>query len=52
MPQTELEHDLLHNVREGAQQFLLSQGCSLQLLDEELKLPPPLVPPMPVHSHR
>lgn len=45
-----MEHDLLQNVTERVELFLLPQGCSIQFLNEETKLPPPLFPPSLFHS--
>lgn len=51
LSQPEMEHDLLHNVTHAAQQFLLSQQrCSIQFLNEEPKLSPPLSLPSPSFS--
>lgn len=44
-----MEHDLLQNVTERVWLFLPSQGCSIQFLHEEMKLPPPLFPPSLFH---
>lgn len=40
----ETEHDLLQNVMERVCLLLPPQGCSIQFLIEEMKLPPLILP--------